>query len=773
MTKKRITILSLILLGGLLFPLVGKICADPFGMIIRPSKSDKVQKAEITPPEKSGYFENTIKQEVIIYEPEPSKSGRLEFELKDKSEKLIIPQISQEEIHSLPEISLPRRTGYFSANKPRSLSKKEKIKVQKYSPNPSYNYYTDHLESFYQQANHTTKANTDRNKSSNRQNSIWTPVPGFSEVDNTPVDFPSSNEKSKQIESRKTGVKLLPQIEIPVDRSPQPAPQWPKKKVFKQITPLLNQKPVKKSIQQSETIQKTSYKKTEVKKAIQTSKINAILTGIESEKDEQDFFDKEYLRESAGLEKINQKELEEIELPPLEEELSNHGGSHLYVPEGDEYQVRKQECQPEDQFSFAHSKPLRLPEHWQKPKPITGFQEFLGADFIKPYPGLKWFGDEGYQWEPRFTAYGSYELFGMHFEEGNREQIGIGHQLLVDLDLRITGTERAHVQFRPLGRKNSGGSFYQFNSPSGYDDNSTLIPDRYWVEGEFRSIMNGLINDSFTPLDYHFVAGKFPFALHNNILISDDVHGLVINKNTLLIPPFSNMNIQFFYLLDDVDTILGPTAEVAGTHVTADYRHSLLEGTFAYVDPSGPVNDETYYFAGAWTQFIGQLSLTGRVLAKTGESAVFDDAVLYVLESNYHTPVPESIKHCTGFDHAVLYSTAFHATEGWVPISGGNFDRLRSTFEVDPLISISRGRVNDDTTGVAVGYQLFANEDDESLIPEVAYENPGNDEMYGVSLRYLYKLNPRTFLDCRTIQTWSSNSQLERKGAFVSTTVIF
>lgn len=132
-----------------------------------------------------------------------------------------------------------------------------------------------------------------------------------------------------------------------------------------------------------------------------------------------------------------------VPLPPLQQELWNHGGSYLYHPEGDRLNW------PAETES-AHVEVLRLPETWQEPRPLTAFSEFLGTG---PPAGtqLKWFGDQGYMWDVRFVGSGGYELFGFALEENSQRQDAIGHQLRLDLDLRLTGTERFHVQFRPLG----------------------------------------------------------------------------------------------------------------------------------------------------------------------------------------------------------------------------------------------------------------------------------------------------------------------------------
>ena len=450
-------------------------------------------------------------------------------------------------------------------------------------------------------------------------------------------------------------------------------------------------------------------------------------------------------------------------LPPLAEELYNHGGAYLYSAEGDRLNW------PEE----THDPLLRLPEDFEKPRPLTAFQEWLGADPIHPNPGLQWFGEEGFQWEPRFVGYGSYEMFGIAFEGPSGRRDGIGHQLLIDLDLRVTGTERAHVQFRPLGRKNSGGSLLRLSNPEGYDDNSTLIPDRFWIEGEFYSIFSAWLNDDTKARDYHIVAGKFPFVLHNSFLMNDDILGVVVNKNTIISTPLSNLNVQTFFGIDDVDNDIAPSPSVYGVHLSGDYRRAFLEATYAALDEGANDDLDAYYAALSATQFFGVVSLTGRTFFKWGDDAGTGDGQLYVVETNWKRRFSEEIECRTGIEHVVAYANFFKATAGWNSISGGNFDRLRSAFEVDPLVGVSSGTRTDDTLGVTLGAQFFRHHEDESFVPEISYEEPSSTAVWGVGLRYLRKIGPRTYLEALGIRTWSSDDRFEREGVFVSTYCVF
>jgi hypothetical protein len=468
-----------------------------------------------------------------------------------------------------------------------------------------------------------------------------------------------------------------------------------------------------------------------------------------------------------AVEPVVDPNLDDEFLPPLEEELRLHGGAHLYDEEGAAFDEHAADF-------HDHVQVLRLPAWWVKPEPpLTGYAEFEGSDEIRDWPGSKWFGADGFQWEPRVVGYGSYEIFGLALEQAGTRQDGIGHQLIVDLDMRITGTERAHVQFRPFGRENTGGSFFQINDRSHYDDNSTGIPDRWWVEGEFYSLFGGLIDDQFTPLDYHITVGKVPYQLHNSLLVNDEMTGVILTKNTLIIPPLSNLNVQGFYFFDDVNTATPASTDLVGVHAQADWRHVFIEGTLAYVSHASDNRFDSRYGALSVTKFFGPLSLAGRALFKGGDDAGRGGGSLFVVESNFTRSLSHDLQCKTGIDYAVFYANVFNATSGWNSISGANLNRLRSTFEVDPLVRIARGQNPSDTYGVSVGVQLFRDHEDESFIPEVAYEEPQGESVWGIGLRWQKKLGPRVYLDALGVMTWSDNEALDREGLFVSTFIVF
>jgi len=447
-------------------------------------------------------------------------------------------------------------------------------------------------------------------------------------------------------------------------------------------------------------------------------------------------------------------------LPPLEEELWHHGGSYLYSPEGDQLNW------PAESHS-AHIEVLRLPETWREPRPLTAFSEFLGTG---PPNGthLKWPGDNGYMWDVRFVGSGSYQLFGFALEENSQRQDAIGQQLTLDLDLRLTGTERFHVQFRPLGEGNTGGSYYQFSNPEGYVDNAHAEPDRFWFEGELQSMLGSYVNPDAV-LDYHVAVGKFPIALHNSLLMNDEILAVALGKNTIMRNGVSNLNVQFLYAFNDVQNAAGDN-RMYGVNATLDHKKDFYEFSYLLLQNDVDPRRDSRYAALSATRFFGPLTLAARGLFKAGDPGGVGDGQLFVLESNYTRAFHEN-----RFDirKGVFYCNAFHASSGWTPISGGNFNRLRSTFETNPLVRISAGVTTGDRWGVAMGVHLFRHHEDESFIPELAFEAPDGEPVWGLGMRYLRKLGARTYLESLATFGLSDDPRYDREGVFVSYNVLF
>ena len=451
-----------------------------------------------------------------------------------------------------------------------------------------------------------------------------------------------------------------------------------------------------------------------------------------------------------------------LPLPPLDEELWNHGGSYLYSPEGDRLNWP-------DEHAGNHFDVLRLPEDWVEPKPWTLFSEFLGADPIYTRPWAQWPGPAGYLWDKRLVGYGRLSLIGLSFEQSNQRQDAFAQQLLLDVDLRLTGTERFHVQFRPLGRDNTGGSYYQFNSPSGYVDNFAGAPQRYWFEGEVASLLGSYLSP-FTSLDLNFAVGRFPVALQNNLLINDEFLGAALAKNNVYLGPLSNLNVQLFCGLNDVSAFADSDGQLYGVSAQADHRKAFYELNYVFLRHDSDSGRDAHFAGLSRTQFYGPVSVAGRALFKWGDEGGRGAGQLFTLESNWTRAFDENLFH---IDKGVFYGNAFLVTKGWNSIAGGNFNQLRSSFETNPLVRIAAGLSPAQNWGLALGVQLFRRHQDESLTPEISFESPEGDSVVGCGIRYLRKTGSRAYWESLFTMAFSDDPRFDRRGAIWTYHILF
>ncbi|MEM6799357.1 MAG: hypothetical protein AAF589_07565, partial [Planctomycetota bacterium] len=227
-----------------------------------------------------------------------------------------------------------------------------------------------------------------------------------------------------------------------------------------------------------------------------------------------------------------------------------------------------------------------------------------------------------------------------------------------------------------------------------------------------------------------------------------------------------NLNARVFWLFDDVNSFAEFGSDVLGADAFIDFRHAFIEATYAYRQHGGTADADAHYLAFSGTQFFGTATASARAMVKIAGPAD-SDGQLFVLEWNTHRVYHEGLLPRAGVKHSVLYANAFYATQGWSPIAGANFDRIRSSFEVNPLVLIARGD-RDDTPGVAVGVQLFGKGDDSSLTPELAWEAPGGTSIFGTGLRYQRRTSVQSFLEVRGLVNFSDHSPFERDGVFAS-----
>ena len=423
----------------------------------------------------------------------------------------------------------------------------------------------------------------------------------------------------------------------------------------------------------------------------------------------------------------------------------------------------------------ASSPMLRLGQDYRKPLPLTWGQGFLDPDPVSPHWQWQW-PKGGYVWNPTLTVAGVYSIFATAFEEQSfspfaDQTVGIGHQMLIDIDYSVGGTERIHAQFRPLGIRNSGGSFLMLNEDVDYIDNSTALPQRLWFEGDISQMLSGIIPETI-PADVGLTAGLYPYYLQNGLLINDDIVGVMLSKNSWSGGPFSHVMGQLFFAFDEIDSLAGPEDDnrMIGAHGEVQWGNQYLEGSYAHVWNTGDASRNQDFLAFSVTKFCADWTFTGRFLSNMGDDGGDGSGQLYVFESNV---VRELARQPLGLTSAVTYVNLFWATEGWNPISGGNFDRLRSTFAVNPLVPLTLDSTGLETRGLAIGSVFFSRTKDFSLVPEASVEWIEQDAVVGLGGRARYRIGRRHQVQLRGIGSITGTDALRRNGLFLEWFIFF
>ena len=127
---------------------------------------------------------------------------------------------------------------------------------------------------------------------------------------------------------------------------------------------------------------------------------------------------------------------------------------------------------------------------------------------------------------PGFHVYGDWRTAVGYNDNGAVETGLVATRLNLELDLRLTGTERIHATMTPL---NQGGNFtqFKFSGDDGDDDfelRNNLNLDALFFEGDVGTITQGL-SDSYNLIDLPFSFGLMPLLFQNGVWFEDAIVG--------------------------------------------------------------------------------------------------------------------------------------------------------------------------------------------------------------------------------------------------------
>jgi hypothetical protein len=355
---------------------------------------------------------------------------------------------------------------------------------------------------------------------------------------------------------------------------------------------------------------------------------------------------------------------------------------------------------------------------------------------------------------PGFAVYGDWRT-AFAYNQNNGKEIGqVATRLNLDVDFKITGTERIHAFFTPL-QNNTQFTRFEFagrDASGDLDLEFDANPQTLFFEGDVAAIYSGLSGTEAT-FDLPFTVGLFPLFLQNGIWANDAILGGAVSfpaKNSAAFG-LSNFDITLFGAFDNVDNpgIIGgdsSNANLFGVTAFIDAFGGYIETGYGLIDGR---DDQagllTHFMTGAYSRrYYNTLSNTTRVFANFGEDPEGDsDGFAVISENSLITSLPSTL---------IPYANFFAGFGNPQPlVDGFNAGILKNVginFETDALTGYPKlDDSGSNAVGGAIGLQYLFDLD-EQLVFEAAmvqpFKNDGigaEDAQYGLGVRYQLPLD--------------------------------
>ncbi len=355
---------------------------------------------------------------------------------------------------------------------------------------------------------------------------------------------------------------------------------------------------------------------------------------------------------------------------------------------------------------------------------------------------------------PGLAVYGDWRT-AVAYNNNNGKDVGqIATRLNLDVDLKITGTERIHAFFTPIQDGAAQFSRFEFGG-SGSNDKFTgefdLNPQTLFLEGDVGSLYSGFSGKDAS-FDLPFTVGLFPLFLQNGIWANDAILGGAISipaKNSAALG-LANFDVTFFAGFDNIDNagLIGANGKVDnhlanlyGVTAFIDAFDGYVETGYGLIQANGERDDRlTHFVTAAYTRrYYNAVSNSTRVFGNLGDDREDkSDGFAIISENSLITGLPSTL---------LPYANFFVGFGNPQPLVDGNnagiLKNVGINFETDALTGYPKlDDTGSNAWGGAMGLQYLFNLD-QQLVFEVAMVQPFEDDgigakdpQYGLGVRY-------------------------------------
>jgi hypothetical protein len=352
---------------------------------------------------------------------------------------------------------------------------------------------------------------------------------------------------------------------------------------------------------------------------------------------------------------------------------------------------------------------------------------------------------------PGLSIYGDWRTAVAYNNNNGKDIAQVATRLNLDVDLKITGTERIHAFFTPLQDGAAKFTRYEFGGGDAnetFNDEFDLTPETLFFEGDLGSIYSGFSGQD-SSFDLPFTVGLFPLFLQNGIWANDAILGAAVSlpaKNSAALG-LANFDITFFAAFDDVDNagLIGAgeddNANLYGVTAFVDAFDGYIEAGYGLIEGRDEQDGLlTHFLTGAYTRrYYNTVSNSTRVFANFGEAPGGEsDGIAVISENSLITGLPSTL---------LPYANFFVGLGNPQTLVDGNgagiLKNVGINFETDALTGYPKlDDTGSDAVGGAIGLQYLFNLD-QQLVFEVATVQPfekdgigAQDAQYGFGVRY-------------------------------------
>jgi hypothetical protein len=355
---------------------------------------------------------------------------------------------------------------------------------------------------------------------------------------------------------------------------------------------------------------------------------------------------------------------------------------------------------------------------------------------------------------PGLSVYGDWRTAIAYNRNNGKDIAQVATRLNLDVDLKITATERIHAFFTPFQDGAAKFSRFEFGGRDGdqkFRDEIDLDPQTLFFEGDVGSIYSG-VTGQYAGFDLPFTVGLFPLFLQNGIWANDAILGGAVSipaKNSAALG-LSNFDVTFFAAFDNIDNasfvkangnIDNDHANLLGVTTFIDAFSGYIEAGYGFLQGTGPeAGVEQHFLTAAYSRrYANTISNSTRVFANFGEDGRGNgDGVAFISENSLISPLPSTL---------LPYANFFVGVGNPVPLVDGNnagiLKNVGINFETDALTGYPKlDDTASNTFGGALGVEYLFNLD-QQLVFEVGtvqpLENDGigaREAQYGFGVRY-------------------------------------